>query len=380
MKAILSDIIMIVYSITNAVLHNKNTVLLKQYNGVKWTLYRVDLDKTICYFCSKSSTMKQVTIVIPEGKVNLSSVAGSHEIFSSANAHWRRMGNKPRLEICLAGFATEVKLDAGFFSIHPEDITKIKKTDLLIIPSVNYNDNLIRENAALIKWIIEQYKNGAEIATMCSGAFLLAATGLLEGKTCSTHWNIADKFRRLFPNINLQTDKLITADKGIYTNGGAYSFLNLVLFLVEKYFDRATAVYCSKIFQIDMDRTSQSPFFIFQTQKNHGDEMICKAQTYIEENLKEKISFEKLASRLATSRRNFDRRFIKATGNTPVEYQQRVKIEVAKNTLEQGRKNVNEVMDEVGYSDEKAFREVFRKIVGMSPLEYKGKYNKDAVN
>jgi transcriptional regulator GlxA family with amidase domain len=215
---------------------------------------------------------------------------------------------------------------------------------------------------------------------MCSGAFLLAATGLLEGKTCSTHWNLADKFRRLFPNIDLKADKLITADKGIYTNGGAYSFLNLILFLVEKYFDRETAIYCSKIFQIDMDRTSQSPFFIFQTQKNHGDEMICHAQTYIEENLREKISFEELASKLATSRRTFDRRFIKATGNTPVEYLQRVKVEVAKNTLEKGRKNVNEVMDEVGYSDDKAFREVFKKITGLSPLEYRGKYNKEAVN
>jgi transcriptional regulator GlxA family with amidase domain len=318
--------------------------------------------------------MKQVTIIAPYGKANLSSIAGSYEILSSANAYWRRMGNKPMLEICIAGFVTELKLDAGFFSIHPADITKIKKTDLLIIPSISYDDNLIKENAALICWIKDQYKNGAEIATMCSGAFLLAATGLLEGKTCSTHWNLADKFRRLFPNIDLKADKLI------YTNGGAYSFLNLILFLVEKYFDRETAIYCSKIFQIDMDRTSQSPFFIFQTQKNHGDEMICHAQTYIEENLREKISFEELASKLATSRRTFDRRFIKATGNTPVEYLQRVKVEVAKNTLEKGRKNVNEVMDEVGYSDDKAFREVFKKITGLSPLEYRGKYNKEAVN
>jgi transcriptional regulator GlxA family with amidase domain len=323
--------------------------------------------------------MKQVTIIAPQGKANLSSIAGSFEILTSANAHWRRMGNKPMMEICIAGFVTELKLDAGFFSIHPADITEIKKTDLLIIPSVSYDDNLIKENGALISWIREQYKNGAEIATMCSGAFLLAATGLLEGKTCSTHWNLADKFRRLFPNIDLKADKLITAEKGIYTNGGAYSFLNLILFLVEKYFDRPTAIYCSKIFQIDMDRTSQSPFFIFQTQKNHGDEMICQAQTYIEENLSEKISFEELASKLATSRRNFDRRFIKATGNTPVEYLQRVKVEVAKNTLEKGRKSVFEVMDEVGYADDKAFREVFRKITGMSPLEYKAKYNKEAV-
>jgi transcriptional regulator GlxA family with amidase domain len=155
--------------------------------------------------------------------------------------------------------------------------------------------------------------------------------------------------------------------------------LNLILFLVEKYFGRETAIYCSKIFQIDMARTSQSPFLIFQAQKNHGDEMVCQAQTYIEENLAEKISFEKLASKLATGRRNFDRRFIKATGNTPVEYLQRVKVEVAKSILEKGRKSIFEVMYEVGYSDDKAFREVFKKITGLSPLEYRAKYSKVAV-
>jgi transcriptional regulator GlxA family with amidase domain len=323
--------------------------------------------------------MKQVTIVVPKGKCNLSSIAGSFEILNGANARWRKMGNRPMMEICIAGFVTELKLDAGFFSIHPVNIEEIKNTDLLIIPSVSYEDNLIKENAALIDWIREQYKAGAEIATMCSGAFLLAATGLLEGRACSTHWDLADNFRRLFPNINLLPDRLITAEKGIYTNGGAYSFLNLILFLVEKYFDRQTAIYCSKIFQIEMDRTSQSPFFIFQTQKNHGDELICEAQTYIEENLSEKISFEELASKLATSRRNFDRRFIKATGNTPVEYLQRVKVEVAKKTLEKGRKSIFEVMNEVGYSDDKAFREVFKKITGLSPLDYRARYNRVAV-
>jgi transcriptional regulator GlxA family with amidase domain len=323
--------------------------------------------------------MKQVTIVVPKGKVNLSSITGSFEILTRANEHWRKSGNKPMMEIRIAGFVKELKLDAGFFSIHPVNIIEIKKTDLLIIPSVSYDDNLFKDNAALIPWIREQYKTGAEIATICSGAFLLAATGLLEGKSCSTHWNLAANFRRLFPNINLLPDRLITAEKGIYTNGGAYSFLNLILFLVEKYFDRSTAIYCSKTFQIDMDRTSQSPFFIFQTQKTHGDEMVCQAQTYIEENLSGKISFEELASKLATSRRNFDRRFIKATGNTPVEYLQRVKVEVAKKTLEKGRKSIFEVMYQVGYSDDKAFREVFKKITGLSPLNYRSKYNKEAV-
>jgi transcriptional regulator GlxA family with amidase domain len=320
--------------------------------------------------------MKHVTIVVPEGKVNLSSITGSFEILTRANEYWRKIGNTQMLDVQIAGFPTELKLEFGFFSIHPLKIDAIKKTDLVIIPSLSHDyDNIIKDNKELTDWVREQYKLGAEIASICTGAFLVAATGLLDGKCCSTHWNAASGFRRLFPNITLHIDKLLTVEKGIYTNGGAYSFLNLMLFLVEKYFDRETAVYCSKVFQIDIERTSQSPFLIFQTQKNHGDELVCKAQTYIEENLSEKISFEKLASKLAISRRNFDRRFTRATGNTPVEYLQRVKVEVAKNTLEKGRKSIFEVMTDVGYSDDKAFREVFRKLTGLSPLDYKTKYS-----
>jgi len=289
------------------------------------------------------------------------------------------MGNKSKLELHIAGFVTELKLDVGFFFIFPEDIREIKVTDLVIIPSVgDYYNETVEKNAPLVTWIQEQYKFGAEIASICTGAFLLAATGLLDGKECSTHWHAEIDFKRQFPNIRLRTDKLLTSTEGIYTNGGSYSFLNLILLLVEIYFDRQTAIVCSKMYQIDMDRTMQSPFIIFKTQKNHGDDLVCQAQTYIEENLTEKISFEELASRLAISRRNFDRRFVKAVGNTPVEYLQRVKVEVAKSSLENGHKSIFEVMMEVGYSDDKAFREVFKRITGLSPLEYRARFAKKA--
>jgi transcriptional regulator GlxA family with amidase domain len=327
----------------------------------------------------KDFYMKQVIIVVPSGSPHLSSIAGSFEILTRANQYWQKSGNRSLMEIRIAGFATELKSNSSFFSVSPCDIRELRKTDLVIIPSILHDYDAIEENKELIDWIRHQYKHGAEIASICTGAFLLAATGLLDGKKCSTHWVAANAFRRMFPNITLQVDKLITAEPGIYTNGGAYSFLNLMLFLVEKYFDRQTAILCSKVFQIEIERTSQSAFSVFQTQKDHGDELIGRAQAYIEENLKDKISFEELASKLAVSRRNFDRRFTKATGNTPVEYLQRVKVELAKNALEKGRKSIYEVMNDVGYSDDKAFREVFKKITGLSPLEYKSKYNRQAV-
>jgi transcriptional regulator GlxA family with amidase domain len=326
--------------------------------------------------------MKQITILYPEEQCTLSTVScilGTVEVFTKANDYWKKQGNKQKYQLTIAGTSAKEEYVSGLVAIKTNaHISDIGKTDLIIIPSAKPVKNA-NSNQPLLDWIKKQYKQGAEIASMCSGAFILASTGIMDGRSCSTHWSLTDAFRERYPDVNLQPDKLITDENGIYTNGGAYSFLNLVIYLVEKYYDRETAIYCSKVFQIELDRNSQSAFSIFTGQKQHGDEMVQQAQKFIEANIIQKISAEEISSKFAVGRRNFDRRFIKATGNTPLEYSQRVKIEVAKKALESTRKTVNEVMYDVGYSDVKAFREVFRKITGMSPLEYKSKYNKEAV-
>tara|TARA_R110002020_G_scaffold113688_3_gene261646 strand:- start:13643 stop:14623 length:981 start_codon:yes stop_codon:yes gene_type:complete len=325
--------------------------------------------------------MKELTILVPNGQNNLSSIVGAYKIFERANGYWKDNGHKELFRIRLAGSSPVVDFHGGLFSVRPHtDIGSIPKTDLIIVPSLNHNyDRSVAENAPMIDWIAKQYREGAEVATICTGAFLLASTGLLDGRSCSTHWAAADHFRKKFQKVDLRTDRLITDENGIYTNGGAFSFLNLIIYLIEKYYDRPTAIFCAKVFQIEMDRKTQSAFIIFKGQKQHGDEMVQKAQAYLEDNLHEMISVERLSSMFSIGRRSFDRRFVKATGNTPLEYVQRVKIESAKKSLETSRKTINEVMYETGYSDAKAFREVFRKITGMSPTEYKGRYNKEAL-
>jgi len=327
--------------------------------------------------------MKHITLLYPEAQCNLSTIAcivGTVEIFSRAASYWIKQGNPGKYQLVVAGIRPKKEYIHNLVALKTDVyITDIEKTDLIIIPSAMPANNS-QDSELMFDWISQQYKSGAEIASMCSGAFILASTGIMDGKSCSTHWSFANTFKERFPNVNLHSDKLITDEKGIYTNGGAYSFLNLVIYLIEKYYDRQTAVYCSKVFQIEIERNSQSAFAIFTGQKQHDDSIVQQAQTYIENNISKKISIEDLSSKFAIGRRNFDRRFIKATGNTPIEYAQRVKIESAKKALESTRKTVNEVMYEVGYSDVKAFREVFRKITGLSPLEYKHKYNKETAS
>lgn len=324
--------------------------------------------------------MKHLSILVPEGAM-LGAVEGPHKLFTEVNGILANMGREPLFKVQLVGLTPATKLNNGLFTVHPElTIREDFKTDLIIVPAVAGNlEKAVAINQDFIPWIQYQYKMGAEVASLCLGAFLLASTGLLKGKKCATHWLSANDFRRMFPEVDLVIDKIITDEQGIYSSGGAYSYLNLVLYIIEKYAGRDVAILCSKVFGIEIDRGTQSPFIMFNGQKEHEDEPIKQAQVFIEKNFQEKITVEQLAGMFAMGRRNLERRFKKATSNTVVEYIQRVKIEAAKLSLESSRENVNEVMYKVGYSDTKAFRTTFKKLTGLSPVQYRNKYNREAI-
>ncbi|MFT5820835.1 MAG: transcriptional regulator GlxA family with amidase domain [Crocinitomix sp.] len=324
--------------------------------------------------------MKHISIIVPNGEAILTSIISPYKIFMGVNGYLKQkhQTNDDFFKIDLVGISTETKLYNGAFSISPTKlITDIKKTDLIIVTTLRGDlAGEIENNRPFIPWIKEQRaKHNTEIASLCMGSFLLAETGLLDGQSCATHWMVADLFAEKYPAINVLPERIINENNGIYSSGGAFSILNLILYLVGKYWGLEAEVWCSKIYEIELDRHNQNQFAIFSGQKNHEDQPIIDAQRFIEENYHEKISIEQLANKFAISGRNFIRRFKKATANTPVEYIQRVKVEAAKKSLEMSVNSpITEVMYDVGYSDPKAFRNIFRKHTGLSPLEYKKKY------
>ena len=325
--------------------------------------------------------MKTVSILVPENAV-LQAVADPRYMFTAVNEFLRAAGKPPLFNVQLVGLTREVKFNGGTYSIHTDILLhEVKKTDLVIVPALSGDlKTAIKVNSEFIPWIVEQYHKGAEVASLCLGAFLLASTGLLNGKKCSTHWLFANEFRNMFPEVELVDEKVITEQNNLYSSGGATSYWNLLLYLIEKYTTRELAILASKYFVIDMGRNDQSPFMIFKGQKDHEDELIIRAQEYIEQNFQNKISVEELSDKFGIVRRTFERRFKKSTRNTVVEYIQRVKIEAAKKSFESNsNKTIYDVMYDVGYTDVKAFRDVFKKITGMPPVNYRNKYNKDAV-
>ncbi|GAA5037756.1 AraC family transcriptional regulator [Marivirga lumbricoides] len=324
--------------------------------------------------------MKHVSILLLND-VNLGSMENARQGLLEANEYLKAHNQADFFKVELVGLTSDVKLNKGLYAVRPEKlISQVTHTDMIIIPPVqNDISQALKNNSDFIPWIIAKHKEGAEVVSLCLGAFLLACTGLLNGKDCVTHWKAAHQFQQLFPETRLMPDKLLTDDDGIYTGGGAFSSANLILYLIEKNIGREAAIFCSKVFQIDVGRDSQSPFIIFTGQKEHPDEGIKVLQSYIENNYRDKISVSSLCKNHGIGRRTLERRFKKATGNTVVEYLQRVKVEAAKRELEKGYKTVSEVMFDVGYTDDKSFRNVFRKYAGMSPANYRMKYAKEGV-
>ncbi|MBO9561119.1 MAG: helix-turn-helix domain-containing protein [Niastella sp.] len=322
--------------------------------------------------------MKTIAIIVPDQGA-LASILDTRRLFAFANQLLKEKTREDFFEIYLVGFKKQIRLDEGSCMVEVDKtLTEVDQFDLIIVPAI-IGDVLrgTQLNRHYLPWLTEQYKKGAEIASYCVGAFIVAATGLLNGKHCATHWAYTHELSVYYPDIKLVHDKIITEQNGIYSSGGGTSYWNLLLYLLEKFTSRQIVIAATKYFLLDIARESQSEFVMFKGQKEHGDKLVEKVQGFIEKNYREKINIDKMAMDFSVVRRTLERRFTKATKNTIAEYIQRTKIEVAKKEIEMDRKTINEIMYELDYSDKKAFKSLFQKVTGLTPIEYKKKYVKN---
>jgi transcriptional regulator GlxA family with amidase domain len=308
----------------------------------------------------------------------VASIADCQYVFTMVNRFLEDRGKERLFNVRLVGLSKEVTFNNGSFVIHPDKLLE-EATDnhLIIIPALTGVMTAgVHLNKDYAYWIAEQYKDGAEVASLSSGVFLLAFSGLLKGKQCTTHWLYANELKYYYPSIQVVDEKMITDQHGLYSSGGSNAYWNLLMHLVEKFAGREIAIYTAKYFVIDTNKNFQSPFVVFHGLKEHEDESIKDVQAYIEQHYKDKLTVDRLADKFNMSRRTFERRFKKATRNTVAEYIQRVKIEGAKKQLEIGRRSISEVMVDIGYADTQTFRNIFKRITGVTPVDYKSKYAK----
>jgi len=320
--------------------------------------------------------MVQVGLLLTKN-YRLLSIAAILDVFDTVNKLYSKSGEDVPFNISLLYHQDDQYQHADMIMSYPaEAMQSATEKQMILVPAFNTEDmkQTIAQNQVYIPWLIDRYQQGTQIATFCTGAFLLAATGLLNGKMATTHVDACSGFAAAFPDVKLRADKTLTEDGRLYTSGGATSTFHLLLHIIEMHCGRNMAVKAAKIFAIDMDRDNQSYFSTFQPMRNHHDELVASAQQKIESRYNDAETIEEIIKDIPASRRNMVRRFKQVTGMTPIEYLQQTRIEAAKKLLEQTGQQMTEVIYNSGYNDPKAFRKVFRKAVGMTPSEYREKF------
>ena len=248
------------------------------------------------------------------------------------------------------------------------------QTDLLVIASATYIEEILQKSPELVPWIRRQYDQGAHVASICTGVFLLAETGLLDGKSATLHWGFTETFRRRYPRVPLEADRMFIDHGRLYCSAGVNAGMDLSLYLVEKFCGRQTAVQSAKTMILDLGRETQAPYSSHLFPQDHGDPLVTKAQKWIEAHYTESIDYDRLAEKFRMSRRSLERRFKQATGTTPLGYLQQLRVETAKRLLEDGSRTFDEITYQVGYEDIPFFRKVFVRLTGLRPKEYQQRF------
>ncbi|MFH1985447.1 MAG: GlxA family transcriptional regulator [Pseudomonadota bacterium] len=323
--------------------------------------------------------MKNVTILAMINTM-ASTVIGPLDVFYQAGVMWNHFNGQAPAPY----FRTQVVTSSGApfrclsgVRIVPDgSIHDVTTPDLIIVSSILDIRKTLEKQGEVVDWLTAHHRRGAHIATICSGAFVLAETGLLDGKTATTHWGFASLFRKRYPRVDLRPEHLITDEGNLFCSGGYNAGIDLSLYLVGKYCGSEVAVQSSKMVVSEIGRASQAPYAICHTRKDHGDPQVAGIQTWIEKNYDKNFTYDALAHTHGMSRRSLERRFKAATGDTPLTYQQRIRVEAAKRLLEQGARAFDEITYRVGYEDSSSFRKVFMKQTGLRPKEYRSKFHR----
>ena len=306
-----------------------------------------------------------------------SMVLGVVDILSVANMQSGLANERSLFEIeTISETGKPVRCFNGFLIDPNRSIRAKRKFDLIYIPGfIGDVDEILQREKRSIIWLRQQFKKGTKLAAACNGNFILAETGVLANRRATTHWNLMDKFRERYKNIHVQPERIIVDEGDIISAAGVTAYFNLALFLIERHGSKDLALTCSKIFLVDSGRKIQSPYEMYQFPKKHGDSEIEKAQNWLEKNFQIPVRLDQLAEVSNLGKKTLMRRFKVATGDTPLTYLKRVRVENAKRLLESKKLSFNEITWKVGYNDVSSFHKLFKSETGLSPSMYRTKFS-----
>lgn len=260
-------------------------------------------------------------------------------------------------------------------------VDEVAATDIVIVPPLLVSadgDWQTGRYPGMVAWLQRMHEGGAQLCSACSGALLLAETGLLDGRTATTHWALADTFRSVFPAVRLALDRTLIIEgerQQLMTSGAASAWQDLALCLIARHLGVGAAQAVARFHALSTHLDGMAPYTVFLPRFDHGDAAMARAQHWVAENLSASSPVESMSAGAGMSTRNFKRRFLQATGYTPLRYVQMLRIDEAKQLLEQTSQPVDEIAWTVGYDEPAFFRRLFKRLVGLSPREHRRRFS-----
>lgn len=308
-----------------------------------------------------------------------STVFGPHDILTLAGVLWQQLCRgtpQPLFDVSLVSAdGLPVPLLNGAALPVAGALCDRQDWDLVLVSSADVTQ--VAHSATPLKQPLRRtLEHGGHVASVCTGAFALAETGLLDGRRATTHWGLAPLFRKRYPKVLLQEQRLVTHDGALFCSGGFNAYQDLCLHLIEYFHGFELAEQTARALLLNGERPSQMPFRRFELLKQHGDPAMLKAQQMMEQHYQRKLGIEELAMHCCLSERQFKRRFKDATGETPGDYLQMLRVEAARQQLRDTQQPVARVAENTGYSDVAYFRDVFRSWTGLTPLAYRQKFHR----
>ena len=306
-------------------------------------------------------------------------IVGIMDLFRMAGVTWARIHEQPPQPHFRVSLATETgapcRCVAGVTLDADCRWADIPPSDLLIVPTIGGPiEECLARTRGLHPWLAQWHREGRDLASNCTGAFVLAESGLLDGREATTHWGYSDLFRERYPQVELRPQQLITADGQLFCAGGGMAWLDLGIFLVERYCGADVARTLAKAFVIDAGRQNQNAYGTIQARRYHQDDTILAVQNWLDTHYPLGIRMDELAARFHLTPRTFKRRFRAATGEAPLEYLQKLRVEQSRKLLEQPRIPLEQVTQQVGYEDVSSFSRLFRRVTGMTPGDYRARF------
>ncbi|MBR1214801.1 helix-turn-helix domain-containing protein [Bradyrhizobium sp. JYMT SZCCT0180] len=249
---------------------------------------------------------------------------------------------------------------------------------VLLPPILNDIEQTLMQESGLVSWLASFPARSTLLASTCTGAFLLAEAGVLDGRRITTNPAFSALFQQRYPGVRLALDERIIDDNMVICAGATTAYLNLAIHVIDRLAGHDLAVSTAKALSIDRNPESQRPYFQFIAPKDHGDDKVLQLQNWIEVHHHKPIGMEEMTSAAAMSIRNLNRRFVSATGLSPQQYLRRVRIETAKRLLEGQTAPVDRIAGQVGYGDTRAFIRAFGAVAGLSPGEYRRRFRAHA--